>query len=200
MYACISSATPPSCAAPLTATAHTYACGAHNAQRWNHLCPLQLLYDTFSAFGMVIATPKIMRDPDTGSSKGFGFVSFDGFEASDGAIEAMNGQYLCNRSAYVLPATRRGDPVRAVCAFCVSVMLPFWNKTQQISQCFSVTCCYWDDSSPLDLALSSPSSTVLASSVCLVPFASVSRKGFTQQFGWRIVLHTCTTVWHTDIC
>lgn len=62
-------------------------------------CTLQLLYDTFSAFGMVIATPKIMRDPDTGASKGFGFVSFDGFEASDGAIEAMNGQYLCNRSA-----------------------------------------------------------------------------------------------------
>ena len=46
---------------------------------------------------MVIATPKIMRDPDSGSSRGFGFVSFDGFEASDSAIEAMNGQYLCNR-------------------------------------------------------------------------------------------------------
>lgn len=53
---------------------------------------------------MVIATPKIMRDPDTGASKGFGFVSFDGFEASDGAIEAMNGQYLCNRSAHGLAA------------------------------------------------------------------------------------------------
>ena len=58
---------------------------------------VQLLYDTFSAFGMVIATPKIMRDPDSGASRGFGFVSFDGFEASDAAIEAMNGQYLCNR-------------------------------------------------------------------------------------------------------
>ena len=58
---------------------------------------MQLLYDTFSAFGMVIATPKIMRDPDSGASRGFGFVSFDGFEASDTAIEAMNGQYLCNR-------------------------------------------------------------------------------------------------------
>ena len=69
---------------------------------FNHQYSLQLLYDTFSAFGMVIATPKIMRDPDTGASKGFGFVSFDGFEASDGAIEAMNGQYLCNRSACVL--------------------------------------------------------------------------------------------------
>ena len=42
----------------------------------------QLLYDTFSAFGVVVGAPKIMRDPDTGLSKGFGFVSFDSFEAS----------------------------------------------------------------------------------------------------------------------
>ena len=59
----------------------------------------QLLYDTFSAFGMIIQTPKIMRDPETGGSKGFGFVSYDSFEASDAAIESMNGQFLCNRRA-----------------------------------------------------------------------------------------------------
>ena len=58
---------------------------------------LQLLYDTFSAFGMIVATPKIMRDPETGASRGFGFVSYESFEASDAAIEAMNGQFLCNR-------------------------------------------------------------------------------------------------------
>ena len=58
---------------------------------------LQLLYDTFSAFGVIAQTPKIMRDPDTGVSRGFGFVSYDSFEASDAAIEAMNGQFLCNR-------------------------------------------------------------------------------------------------------
>ena len=58
----------------------------------------QLLYDTFSAFGVIAQTPKIMRDPDTGVSRGFGFVSYDSFEASDAAIEAMNGQFLCNRS------------------------------------------------------------------------------------------------------
>ncbi|KAL0033020.1 hypothetical protein WJX77_011115 [Trebouxia sp. C0004] len=67
----------------------------------------KLLYDTFSAFGMVIATPKIMRDPDTGASRGFGFVSFDGFEASDAAIEAMSGQYLCNRAITVSYAYKK---------------------------------------------------------------------------------------------
>lgn len=52
----------------------------------------KLLYDTFSAFGVIVSTPKVMRDPDSGNSRGFGFVSFEAFEASDAAIEAMNGQ------------------------------------------------------------------------------------------------------------
>lgn len=57
----------------------------------------KLLYDTFSAFGVILQTPKIMRDPETGNSKGFAFINFASFEASDAAMEAMNGQYLCNR-------------------------------------------------------------------------------------------------------
>lgn len=54
------------------------------------------IQDTFSAFGSVTFT-KIMRDPTTMVSKGFGFVSFDSFAAADAAIAAMNGQYLGNR-------------------------------------------------------------------------------------------------------
>lgn len=57
----------------------------------------KLLYDTFSAFGVILQTPKIMRDPETGNSKGFAFINFASFDASDAAMEAMNGQYLCNR-------------------------------------------------------------------------------------------------------
>ncbi len=68
---------------------------------------MQLLYDTFSAFGVIIATPKIMRDPETGNSKGFGFVSYDCFEASDSAIEAMNHQYLCGRQITVSYAYKK---------------------------------------------------------------------------------------------
>lgn len=40
---------------------------------------------------------QIMRDPETGNSKGFAFINFASFDASDAAMEAMNGQYLCNR-------------------------------------------------------------------------------------------------------
>ncbi|KAI8921972.1 hypothetical protein DFJ77DRAFT_425210 [Powellomyces hirtus] len=57
----------------------------------------KLLYDTFSAFGVIVQTPKVARDPDTGNSKGYGFVAFDNFESADAAIEAMNGQYLMNK-------------------------------------------------------------------------------------------------------
>lgn len=67
----------------------------------------KMLHDTFSAFGVIINTPKLMRDPDTGNSKGFGFVSFDCFEASDAAIEGMNGQYLCNRQITVSYAYKK---------------------------------------------------------------------------------------------
>lgn len=67
----------------------------------------KLLYDTFSAFGGITQTPKIMRDLDTASSKGFGFIGFDSFEASDLAIECMNGQYLCNRQIVVQYAYKK---------------------------------------------------------------------------------------------
>lgn len=67
----------------------------------------KLLYDTFSAFGVILQTPKIMRDPETGNSKGFAFINFASFDASDAAIEAMNGQYLCNRPISVSYAFKK---------------------------------------------------------------------------------------------
>ncbi|KAL2327108.1 hypothetical protein Fmac_020535 [Flemingia macrophylla] len=101
----------------------------------------KLLYDTFSAFGVIVTNPKIMRDPETGNSRGFGFISYDSFEASDSAIEvegtqipllygfgfdlkiAMNGQYLCNRQITVSYAykkdtkgERHGTPAERVLA------------------------------------------------------------------------------------
>ncbi|KAL5805106.1 hypothetical protein ACOSQ3_031906 [Xanthoceras sorbifolium] len=83
----------------------------------------KLLYDTFSAFGVIVTNPKIMRDPETGNSRGFGFISYDSFEASDAAIEAMNGQYLCNRQITVSYAykkdtkgERHGTPAERILA------------------------------------------------------------------------------------
>ena len=53
----------------------------------------KMLRDVFSAFGIVIST-KLMRDPETGMSKNYGFVSYDNFESADMAIARINGQYL----------------------------------------------------------------------------------------------------------
>jgi RNA recognition motif-containing protein len=48
-----------------------------------------------------------MRDPETGNSKGFAFINFASFEASDAAMDAMNGQYLCNRPISVSYAFKK---------------------------------------------------------------------------------------------
>eukprot|EP00126_Sphaerothecum_destruens_P007235 Sdes_comp19751_c0_seq1m11782 len=67
----------------------------------------KLLYDTFSAFGVILQTPKIMREVDSGSSKGFAFINFSSFEAADAALEAMNGQFLCNRAISISYAFKK---------------------------------------------------------------------------------------------
>jgi splicing factor 3B subunit 4 len=64
------------------------------------------LFDTFSAFGGIVEV-RVQRDPDTGAHKGFGFVSFDAFEAADAAIEALNGQFLAGRPVVVQFAFRK---------------------------------------------------------------------------------------------
>jgi splicing factor 3B subunit 4 len=64
------------------------------------------LYDTFSRFGSLISPPKIARD-DTSLSKGYGFVSYSNFEASDDAILNMNGQYLMNKDISVQYAYKK---------------------------------------------------------------------------------------------
>jgi len=64
------------------------------------------LYDTFSRFGSLISPPKIARD-EASLSKGYGFVSYSNFEASDDAIANMNGQYLMNKDISVQYAYKK---------------------------------------------------------------------------------------------
>ena len=48
-----------------------------------------------------------MRDPESGNSKGYAFINFANFDGSDTALEAMNGQYLCNRPITVSYAFKK---------------------------------------------------------------------------------------------
>ena len=50
---------------------------------------------------------QIQRDPETGNSKGFAFINYASFEASDVAIDSMNGQYLCNRAISISYAFKK---------------------------------------------------------------------------------------------
>lgn len=65
------------------------------------------LYDAFSTFGPII-NAKIMRDPVTSVSRGYGFVSYDNFESSDKAIEKMNNQFFSNKIISVDYAIKKG--------------------------------------------------------------------------------------------
>lgn len=59
---------------------------------WLRLC--WLLWDWILILGTLIffflsCFFQIMRDPETGNSRGFGFISYDSFETSDAAIEVL---------------------------------------------------------------------------------------------------------------
>lgn len=64
------------------------------------------LYDTFGRFGPLVNPPKVARD-DVGISKGYGFVSFADFDASDAAIANMHGQYMMNKQISVQYAYKK---------------------------------------------------------------------------------------------
>ncbi|KAG2041956.1 hypothetical protein BDR03DRAFT_932205 [Suillus americanus] len=59
----------------------------------------RLLHDTFSV--------SIARDPGTGLSKGYGFISYTDFESSNAATESMNGQFFMNKDITVQYAFKK---------------------------------------------------------------------------------------------
>ena len=55
---------------------------------------------------IVFSDAKVIRDPTTLKSKGYGFVSFPKREEAERAIEQMNGQWLGRRTIRTNWATR----------------------------------------------------------------------------------------------
>ena len=73
---------------------------------------------------------QIMRDPETGNSKGFAFINFASFEASDAAMEAMNGQYLCNRPitiSYAFKKESKGERHGSAAGMMILMTCTFHN-------------------------------------------------------------------------
>jgi splicing factor 3B subunit 4 len=71
--------------------------GQDNKAKTHRLTPLLL----------PLALLQVARDEATGVSRNFGFVSFDSFESSDAAIEALSNQHLLNRPITVTYAMKK---------------------------------------------------------------------------------------------
>ena len=55
----------------------------------------------------MVRDPRVLLDPDTGRSRGFGLLFFDSFEASDLAIKCMHGQFLGTKQITVQYAFKK---------------------------------------------------------------------------------------------
>ena len=66
------------------------------------------LHDAFSAFGEVVEA-RVIKDRETGRSRGFGFVTFAETESVAQAIEAMNDTELDGRTIRVNEAQERRE-------------------------------------------------------------------------------------------
>mmetsp|Transcript_830 Transcript_830/g.1136 ORF Transcript_830/g.1136 Transcript_830/m.1136 type:complete len:208 (-) Transcript_830:1797-2420(-) len=61
----------------------------------------KILFDTFSNFGSIIKTPKIIKTYTKKGTKFYALISYESFESSDSAIYAMNGQFFGGSIIYV---------------------------------------------------------------------------------------------------
>lgn len=69
------------------------------------------LETAFATFGTVVSA-SIVRDQQTGTSRGFGFVEMDSDEAASAAIDGLNGTELDGRNLTVNEARPRSDRPR----------------------------------------------------------------------------------------
>ena len=74
------------------------------------------LEQAFAAFGQVTSV-KIVRDRETGRSKGFGFVEMPNDDEAARALQEMNDRELDGRQLVVKPANARPSSDQAAPAF-----------------------------------------------------------------------------------
>ena len=66
------------------------------------------LYEAFSPHGRVTSA-RVVKDRDTGRSRGFGFVEMDDSTEAQTAIESINGREIRGRPVTVNEARARGE-------------------------------------------------------------------------------------------
>lgn len=73
-----------------------------------------VLQEHFRQFFPSVRSAKVITDPLTGRSKGYGFVRFGNEQERDRGLTEMNGHYISNRPIRVSLATAKKSPVVAV--------------------------------------------------------------------------------------
>ncbi|GMI40954.1 hypothetical protein TeGR_g1139, partial [Tetraparma gracilis] len=66
------------------------------------------LYDTFSLFGNILSC-KVVTDPETGASKGYGYVHYETAEAAESAIAKIDGMLIEGLEVQVINFMRRHE-------------------------------------------------------------------------------------------
>ena len=66
------------------------------------------LYDTFSLFGNILSC-KVVCDPETGNSKGYGYIHYETAEAANAAIEKLDGMLIDGQEVQVGKFMRRTE-------------------------------------------------------------------------------------------
>lgn len=72
---------------------------------------------TSSTFGVILQTPKIMWDADTGNSEDYAVISFASFDALDAAVEAMKGSISVTTQSLCSMASKRTPSVSTVAQY-----------------------------------------------------------------------------------
>ena len=72
----------------------------------------EALRDLFGQAGTVVDA-RVIKERDSGRSRGFGFVTFDTEEGAENAIREFHGQELNGRPLRIDRAIERKDPAKA---------------------------------------------------------------------------------------
>lgn len=95
------------------------------------------LYDTFSLFGNILSC-KVVTDPESGASKGYGYVHYETAEAAEAAIGKLDGMLIEGLEVQVINFMRRHErPDQASWTNCFIKNIPIHWDDEKLTNVFA---------------------------------------------------------------